>query len=65
LRQDRDPGKQKLKGAVRTEPIGAIIASTVDMNTCHLQNDPLGIYYLHFIPGETEAERRSNMAKSF
>jgi hypothetical protein len=27
-RQDRDPGKQKLKGAVRTETIGTIIANT-------------------------------------
>jgi hypothetical protein len=31
LRQDHDPGKQKLKGAVRT--ISAIIANTINMTT--------------------------------
>jgi hypothetical protein len=30
LRQDCDPGKQKLKGAVRTETYGAVIANTPD-----------------------------------
>jgi hypothetical protein len=33
LRQDRDPGKQKLKGAVRTETYSAIIANK-DHTTC-------------------------------
>jgi hypothetical protein len=34
LRQDCDPGKQKLKGAVRTETYGAIITNTVYIYLC-------------------------------
>jgi hypothetical protein len=34
LRQDPDPGKQKLKGAVRTKPISAIIANIPPFFVC-------------------------------